>query len=438
MARHLTVLNRELTNIATGRNKRLIVEMPPRHGKSELTSKALPAWYLGVFPDRDIILTSATDDLAAGFSMAARDALIEHGPSMFGVEVRKDQRSRHQWSTTAGGTCRAAGVGGAIMGRGANLLLVDDYFKSHEEALSETTRNSVDQWFMSTSSTRLTPDGAIVIVATRWHADDLIGRRLKDAMNGGEQWRVIRFPALAEENDPLGRAEGEPLWPERFDLKWMEERKSAYVVSGYEWMWRALYQQDPPATLNSEFSPDYFRDSIWFDEWPAPDQIIWKVMALDPSVGRTDKSDFSAIVMMALDRNMTMWVDADLQRRDPSRTVRDSIALGRSFNPHVFGVEANGFQAILQTTFWEECQRQGVMLNVQGVHNHQNKVERVRAGLTEYLHQGRFKFKRRSPGAALLVDQLKSFPTGKYDDGPDALEMAVRFMTKLVNEGYYS
>jgi predicted phage terminase large subunit-like protein len=805
MAKHLMALDQALTDVAAGRSKRLIVEMPPRHGKSKLTSEAFPAWYLGAFPDRDVILTSATDDLAAGFSMAARDSLIEHGPSLFGVTVRPDVRSRHEWQTTAGGSCRAAGVGGAIMGKGCNCLvagtmvnteaglidiatlvqlqyrprvlsfnhatdqfewrrilatktshtksiveiktkrgrtirataqhrifdiqngyreagnfnqwstclalsrqqdvhgmrqpqgprwpalqslllvgeksrdagevqllrkgfrqtplrcaktqskrdgrsllfsamlapasrgqelpplpnlssadrgkrallrrmqaatrtatnavryslsrmreaispafinnvflledvlrrsafgandghqqfqlqarritnhrvfrvardrdaagrmevfglrqaksatqvdaarsnalavdscgsslerryarqphgesgdtlrtvpretpqvfteweadavssvtevgceaqpvydlqvegnsnffaneilvhnclIIDDFFKNVEEALSETTREAIGKWFASTSETRLTPDGAVVIVATRWHTDDLIGRCLKEAGQGGEQWTRIRFPALAEKGDPLGRAEGDPLWPERYGRDWMEARKKSYTIRGYEWMWESLYQQNPPATLNSEFSPDYFGDFIWFDSPPPPDQVLWRVMTLDPSLGRSDKSDYSAIVSITLTKDITMYVDADLQRRSASHIVRDAIALGRAFNPHVFGVEANGFQSLLQDTFWNECRAQGVMLNVQGITSTQNKIERIRATLTEYLHRGRFRFRRGSPGAALLVEQLKGFPTAKHDDGPDALEMGVKMLTKLVNQGQW-
>lgn len=321
------------------------------------------------------------------------------------------------------------------MGRGCHVLLIDDFFRNVEEALSPTTRESVEKWYASTSETRLEPDGAVVIVCTRWHTDDLLGRRLKEMNDGGEKWELIRLPALAEEFDPLGRKPGEALWPARYSRQQLEEKRKSYVLRGYEWMWESLYQQNPPSVLDSEFDASYFGDWMWFDKWP--DNPIWKVMALDPSVGRTDKSDYSAYVKVALTPDMTMYVDADLQRRDPSKIVRDGILLGKEFSPHVFGVEANGFQTVLQNTFWEEAKRQQVMLNVQGITNTENKLQRIRATLTEYLHQRRFRFKRNSPGASLLVEQLKGFPSCKHDDGPDALEMAVRFMTKLVNEGYY-
>jgi len=422
-ARHLEILNRELMEIATGANKRLIVEMPPRHGKSFLCSQFFPAWYKGRFPDRHIIVTSATDDLATDFSAAARDLVDEHGPSLFGVRVREDRRAAHRWATEGGGDVRAAGVCGGIMGRGCSLLLIDDYFKNVEEALSETYRRRVHQWYHSTSTTRLTADGSIVIIATRWHADDLIGRVLKEAEITGEQWRRISFPALGDD--------GAALWPEMFSAEWLQAKRASYYASGYAWMWEALYQQQPPTVLDSEFDAAYFDgDDIWFGDWPPEDEILWRVLVLDPSLGKTDKSDYSAFVMLALHQSGRMFVDADLQRRDSVRIVQDGIGHCRTFFPHVFGCEFNGFQELLGVLWWPEATRNGVLLPVKGIHNHDNKRVRIRR-LTEYLAQRRIVFRSHSPGVSLLLEQLKCFPSHKYDDGPDALEMGVRLLEDL-------
>ncbi len=440
---HLRLLDRALTDIARGKLSRLVVQMPPRHGKSTLGSQFFPAWYLGTFPDRQVILTSATNELALDFSMAARDIFREHGPSVFGVRLRDTARARHRWQVEGGGGMRAAGVGGSIMGRGADLLIVDDYCKNVEEALSQTQRRKVHQWFLSTSSTRLSPRGAVVIIATRWHPLDLIGQLLLDAQRGGEAYHVIRLPALAEPGDALGRLPGQPLWPTgfdelgrprpQFDHAWLEARRAAYQASGYEWMWNALYQQNPPETLDVEFRADYFSDTIWFDEWPVAAEVVDRVMALDPSLGASDHCDYSAFVMLVLDRSGILWVEADLDRRDAHRMALDAVRLGHVFNPLAFCVEANGFQQLLADGIARALRADGFMLPVTPWANTQNKVARIR-GLAPYLARGEFRFRRHSPGTALLVEQLKGFPSAKHDDGPDALAMAL----ELARERFFA
>jgi predicted phage terminase large subunit-like protein len=431
---HLALLDRALVDLVRGKHRRLVVQMPPRHGKSTLGSQFFPAWYLGTFPQRHVILTSATADLALEFSGAARDILREHGPKVFGVRQRIAVQARENWGVVGGGGLRAAGVGGNVMGRGADLLIVDDYCKNAEAALSETQRRKVYEWFLSTSSTRLTPSGAIVIIATRWHPRDLIGQLLLDAERGGEAYHVVCLPALAEQGDPLGRALGDPLWPQgfdergaprpQFDRAWLETRRSAYVASGYEWMWQALYQQQPPELLDAEFKPEYFGDELWFDQWPAAETTVDRVMTLDPSLGESDTCDFSAFVMLQLDRQGIMWVEADLARRDTHQIALDAVRLGRQFNPLTLCIEANGFQRLLADPIARLSQQSGLLLPIEPWVNHTNKATRIR-GLAPYLARGEFRFRRHSPGTALLVEQLKGFPTCKHDDGPDALAMAL-------------
>jgi hypothetical protein len=420
---------------------RLIVEMPPRHGKSEHISRYTPPWYLGTFPDRNVILTSATDELALDFSQASRDIMIEYGQELFGVHVRQDVRAAGRWQLEEGGSMRAAGVAGSIMGRGADLLIIDDYFKNIEEALSESRRDLIYKWFLSTSSTRLTPEGGIIIVATRWHPDDLIGRLLKDQDCGGETWTRITFPAIAEGPDELGRQQGDALWEEQFSKEWMENRKSVYISSGYQWMWEALYQQNPPSTLDVEWPANYFFEQIWFGDWPDSDNIIWKIVTLDPSVGANERSDFSAFIKMAVatDPNgsgkIDLYVEADIQRRDIVKMINDGLDIISRWTPNAFGIESTQFQAVLAPIYWMEAQRRGILCYPFGVgHSPQiSKLQRIRATLTEPLARGAIKFKTGSPGTRLLVDQLRGFPSCRFDDGPDALEMAVTLAIEAVN-----
>lgn len=391
-----------------------------------MSSKYFPAWYMGTFPERNVIWTSATDELATDFSASARDILLEHGPGMFGVNLRRDRCAAYRWALGQGGELRAAGVGGGVMGRGADLLGIDDYAKNVEEALSPTYRRRVHQWFHSTSSTRLTPDGAIVIIATRWHPQDLIGMVLKEAEETGEHWERVRMPAIGDD--------GAALWPEQFSAEWLERRRASYYASGYPWMWEALYQQNPPEVLDAEFDTNWFGDHVMFDEWPDPASIRFKIMALDPSLGGSAKADYSAFVKIALDFSGTLWVEADLERRDPWKIVRDGLAIAREFNPHWFGVETNQFQAVLAGMFEEQSKAAGLMLPLVTISSHENKRERIRRDLTPYLARGEFRFKRRSGGTNLLLEQLKGFPSHKHDDGPDALQMALSLARDLFNK----
>jgi predicted phage terminase large subunit-like protein len=158
-------------------------------------------------------------------------------------------------------------------------------------------------------------------------------------------------------------------------------------------------------------------------------------MALDPSKGRGDRSDYSAFVLLAVDAEGVMWIDADLARRDVRRIIDDGLHLARRFRPHVFGVEANQFQEVLAEIFRDRCRELNLSLPLECIHNHLSKQTRIRAGLTPHLARGEFRFLRDSPGTKLLIEQLIAFPTADFDDGPDALEMAVRLVKQWLTGG---
>lgn len=421
MAKHHAAMDRQLTDLATGVISRLVVQMPPRHGKSELCSKYFPAWYLGTYPERNVILTSATDDLAMDFSASARDLVREHG-HLWGTSIRDDRASVQRWQTTEGGGLRAAGVGGGIMGRGADLLIIDDYFKNVEAALSEAQRNKLYQWYLSTSGTRLSPTGAVLIIATRWHKQDLIGRVLAEAEQTGEDWRVVSFPAIG--------GDGGALWPEQWPLENLERKREGYNAAGYPWMWEALYQQVPPDVLDAEWPAHYF-DGIMVDDWPDRSSRVLEVLVLDPSLGHTDKSDYSAFARVAKTKGGVYYVDANLDRRPSVQILADGLQMVREQRPDCFGCESNQFQELLKDMFMRELPSVGVPHHrTYGIHNHLPKVTRIRS-LTSLLAGGRIKI-RRSPGSSLLLEQLKGFPSHKHDDGPDVLEMGIRLCEELL------
>lgn len=248
-------LNQKLAQVATGGIKRLLITMPPRHGKSLLTSEMFPAWYLGTFPDRRIILASYEADFAATWGRKARTILEEHG-QLFGVQVDKRSSAADRWDIEGRrGGMVTAGVAGPITGKGADVLLVDDPVKNSEEANSYTIRQKNWDWYQSTAYTRLEPNGAVILIQTRWHGDDLAGRVLKEGEREGEKWDILDLPALARVGDPLDRDPGAALWPERFDVRRLREIRKAIG----EYFWAALYQQRPTEDEGGRVKRDHLR-----------------------------------------------------------------------------------------------------------------------------------------------------------------------------------
>jgi len=221
--------------------RRLMISMPPRHGKSMFCSQYLPSWYLGTLPDHRVILSSYEASFAATWGRKSRNLLEEHG-HLLGVKVAESPSAADQWDIAGHtGGMMTAGVGGAITGKGAHLAIVDDPIKNAEEASSQLIRDKIWEWWQSTLYTRLEPEGVVVVVMTRWHEDDLCGRLMNDILQGGERWRMLRLPAIG--------ANGKALWPERFSIERLQQIKRA--VGDYHW--EALYQQNPTPREGSFF-----------------------------------------------------------------------------------------------------------------------------------------------------------------------------------------
>lgn len=282
MAPHLAQLDRALTDaISTG--GRLIITMPPRHGKSELTSKYLPAWFLGTFPDSRIIMIGYGSDFAKEWGRKARDILEEHG-RLFGVSVSKSSAAAEHWSIEGRlGEMYATGVGGSLTGRGANLLIVDDPIKNSEEANSPTYRRKVHELFQSAAYTRLEPGAAVILIQTRWHPDDLAGRLLRESgVDGGDEWTLINLPAIAGIDDPLGRQAGEALWPERYDLARLAKIRKA--VGSY--FWTSLFQQNPIDEGRNQIKREWIRHWSMRQPFAEPSSRYIDLLGADGQVER--------------------------------------------------------------------------------------------------------------------------------------------------------
>lgn len=284
-AKHLMYISsRVAKGIARG-NARIIISAPPRHGKSQLVSIYTPGWVLEKYPDKKVILAGYGADLATGFSRQVRDLFLDQdNQTLLSTRLRKDASRVEAFLTEKGGGMYAVGLGGAITGRGAHVLLIDDYIKEIKEALSPTYRDYMWNWFSTTAFTRLEPGGSCIIIATRWHSDDLIGRILKEFPG---DWEYIEVPAIAEENDTLGREIGEALFPERYDLARLYELKETLGSIFFQ----ALYQQKPVDETKK------LTDSSWFKykkEIPAEEYGHMKSARIWDLAATQDGGDYTA------------------------------------------------------------------------------------------------------------------------------------------------
>jgi predicted phage terminase large subunit-like protein len=413
-------IDRAILDTIRGRSEPiLVIEAPPRHGKSELVSKYLPAWYLGTFPDRQVMLAGYEANFARSWGRRARELLDEWGPALFSVTVRDDVRAANDWGLEgrAGGML-TAGAGGPMTGRGAHLLIIDDPIKNAEDAQSETIRDKLWDWWQSTASTRIEPNGCAIIIATRWHTDDLSGRLIANSQTpDGQPIRRLHLPAFAEADDVLGRTAGDPLWPER----WPPEKLDRQRKSLEDPWWNALYQQNPGLGSLAHWPPEYFPETLFAEAWP--DAFEKRVVGCDPATG--DRlGDYSAAVFLGrIDERY--WVDSILERSPPELFVARALDLVSRHDAKILMVEKNLYGTLLQKEFQMQIDARGIEGVV--VHHATNvtpKSHRI-ARLGPYLRNGQFRFKS-TEANRLLVRQLREFPAGRHDDGPDALEFALR------------
>lgn len=283
--RHIRFLGRKLMAVERGEIKRLVVTVPVRHGKSFKTSKLFPAWWIGKHPEKALLALSHSNDLAIEFGTAVRDfANSEMHRLVFpDFGIRQDSNSKSLFRTTKGGTYRAGYLGGAT-GRGGDLVIVDDPIRNWEQARSEAQQEKLFQSYATDVRTRLEgEDAAIVVVMARWTIRDFVARLLD--VYGHEDWEVINLPAIAGIDDPLGRAPGDPLWPEKFPLRELEKIKFADETGGLNG-WYALYQQDPRQSADVIFDLNNF---VFYTDLPPIEEMAPVILSWDLTFGANRK-----------------------------------------------------------------------------------------------------------------------------------------------------
>jgi predicted phage terminase large subunit-like protein len=399
---------------------RIILELPPRHGKSEEATIKFPAWALGKYPDLPIIVSSYSSELSQDFGLKTRDLVSsENYQAIFKVRLRADSKAKGKWITSDGGSYTATGVGGAITGRGFKVGIIDDPIKNREEAESITYRNKVWSWYTSTFYTRQEGQGAIIVILTRWHTDDLVGRLLekqeadeKAGLTEFDQWEVVRFPAVADTQEQY-RNIGDPLWPEKFNSAALENIKN--TVGIYDWV--ALYQQDPIATETQEFKKEWFRN---FEEADLQGKQLIYTTTIDPAVGEGKEADNSVVRTVGKELDKPNWylIEESAGKMDPLQLIDAVFYHYEKYRSSVF-LETVAYQKALKYFITEEQKKRQVYFSINELkkNNEQSKEVRIR-GLIP-LYKAGVIFHRRSDYE--LEKELLQFPKGKHDDRIDAL-----------------
>jgi len=415
-------LERGLERAVQNKKTRLILTMPPRHGKSDLASVKFSAFALGKYPDLSIMITSYSTDLATGFGRQTRDLMLSDSyQHIFDTKLAPDQKAKGKWATREGGIYRASGVGAGITGGGFKIGIVDDPFKDRKEAESALIRDNVWEWWTSTFTTREEGYGLIVVIVTRWHLDDLVGRlkqkEIEDRQAGLEEfdeWEEINLPAIAEVKEEH-RDIGDPLWPWKFTKEMLTAKKNQVGI--YDWS--ALYQQHPISSETQEF------DKTWFKTYKEDDikhKDLRHVTLVDPAISEKAEADNSCVRTVGKEKTEPDWYlrEETAGKLDPLQLIDAIFWHHEKYRSEVW-IEGVAYQKSLEYFILEEQRKRGIFFTVRilKMNNSTSKRERVR-GLIPLYKAGVIWHRENGDDSALEREALE-FPVGRRDDRIDAL-----------------
>lgn len=411
---HHRVLASALERVENGELKRLIVNMPPRHGKSELVSVNFPAWCMGKNKDRSIMAASYSAALATDFGRKVRNIMdMGEYKLLFDTKLAEDAQAKGAWATNGRGEYNALGVGGAATGKGAGILIIDDPVKNREEADSEVVSEAIWDWYKSTARTRITPDGAIVIVMTRWKDDDLVGRILEEQkISGGIPWEVITLPAIAEEDEEY-RKEGEALWADYYTIDNLQQTKAD--IGFYEF--NSQYQQNPVSRETQIFKPEMFKHIPMED-------VLHKVtncyVTIDTQGKQkaTKKSDFTGITINWVDSDNIWYLKSYHKKISESELFELIFELHQAYKPVAIGIEKTMFVDAIQPFLNVEMGKRNIFPNVVELsHGGTNKETRIK-WLEPRYNRGYIYHIEGQCGD--LEAELLRFPASTHDDTMDS------------------
>lgn len=419
-------------DVRAGKRPRLILNAPPRHGKSQILSRDFPPWLFGVNPDINIIAASYNQDLANSMSRDVQAIMKQEEYGNVFPKVNLLERKSKVTKVTAAQSAKyfeipgrkgkyiAAGVGSGITGKGATIAIIDDPFKDREEADSPTMREKVFNWYTSTFRTRLAPGGGIIVMHTRWHEDDLVGRLLMKAANdNGEKFDLINYPAIAEHDEPH-RKKGEVLHPERYDLRELDAIRKA--VGSRDW--EALYQGHPVPVTGGIFKRNWFKFYIPGEE---PKQFDTMIQSWDLSFKKTDSSDDVAGGVLARLGANVFLLDCDARQRSFTETLKAFEVMYAKWPDALAKLvedKANG-PALIDT----------LSRTVPGIiprNPRGSKVERANA-VAPFVEAGNFWIPdpRFCPWSQKYLDQMCNFPSVPHDD---MVDMTTQGLDYLINQ----
>jgi predicted phage terminase large subunit-like protein len=417
--RHTILLANILQGIAEGRSRKLIICLPPRHSKSMSISETFPSYYIGKNPNKRVITTAYGDSLARKFGRLNKQKIDEFGKDLFNVELSDENASNNNWSLKGyRGGMISTGIGGAITGEGADLLIVDDPYKNHEMAYSEVQREKVWNEWQNTLLTRLQKGASVIIIMTRWHEDDLVGKLL---LSEKDKWELISFPAIAEdESDILGREIGEPLCPGLgFDEEWAENKEREVGSIS----WNALYQQRPSAPEGNMIKRQW-----WKYYKILPGHLDEQLISVDATFKNKKDSDFCVLQLWGKKGADRYLIDQIRDRMNFPETVQALRLFSARYPDAVTKLiedKANG-SAIIDYLKHE-------IIGLIPVEPEGNKESRasavspqIEAGnvyLPDPDYTGHF-------WVHDFVNECASFPNGKNDDMVDCMSQALNRMQK--------
>lgn len=420
-------LERFYQDVIDRKSPRLMLCMPPRHGKSELASRNFPAWVLGKSPWMEVIATSYASGLANDFSRKVRE--IVRSDSYHDVfpecKLHPDSQSVESWKTTENGAYQAAGVGGPITGKGAHILIIDDPVKNAEDAESENDREAKKAWYQTTAYTRLAPGGGVLIIMTRWHDDDLGGWLLSEADRGGEKWELVKYPAIATEPEPY-RPVGEALHPDRYDIKALGRIKRAVGPR----TWEALYQQNPVPDDGSFFTNEMVR---YYDN-PPPKSDMNIYHTWDLAIGQKENNDYTVGGVWGLDRQDNLYLLDLVRGRMGSLEIVDAIIqLAKDYPPTIVGIERGQIEMAIGPILNKRIQEERMYsIAIESLKpGKRDKQMRARA-IQGRLAQGKVFFPRAAHYTQTLVAEMLRFPNGKHDDQVDMMAWIGQMLATLV------